>query len=616
MHQERKAAVQVIQMTRRIRFGLLVPLAMVMSLTGGIASASAAPSNDNFATPQMLSGALPVTASGNNSGATAEAGEPAIYSNAVTRSVWYRWTAPANAAAVIDQCEDGFTGSDNPPLMAVRTGSVLAAQTLISETSGRCLLRFTAVAGTTYNIQIDYHSEEGAFNLKIRPQAAPSNDNFAGATPLADTLPVNQAGTTVDSTWQAGEPASLGGSSSSRSVWYSWTSTVTGRIRMSLCDTTFVDGPLNNQVIAYTGATLAGLAEVAKLTSTDCNVDFPVIAGTNYKIAVSGDIKGEFNFVLSLKAATPPANDNFADAQAIGPGLPLKLNADNDYATVESGEPDHGDYSGTTRSLWYSWTADRTARVRLRACGEGKTFFTSVYTGASLPALTEVGDRSYASFCSIFFDAVAGTKYMIAVAGGPFTDNHGPFQLDLHQLKAPVNDSFEKAVNLGSKLPVSVPGTTVDGSDEPDEPNHSDYMSERSASVWYRWKAVSDKPVILSSCGSGNPNRISVYDTYPDTEETGLRALRMVDNDDHSCTGKSMGGRLAIAPEKGTVYMIAVSAARSEAESAFTLKINGFESKGNSNAARLKKAIAKCKKLKGKKKRSRCIKAAKKRFKK
>lgn len=595
----------------RLRLAFFVSLA-VFALAGiSASSAMAIPANDNFSGRQAISGALPITVAANNIGATAESGEPDIFSNSAEKSVWFSWTAPAAGEMVIDQCSAGFTGDENPFIgIAVRTGTTLPALVLVKETAGRCLLRFHANSGVTYNFQVDYRSSEGNFNFKLRLQAPPANDKFASATAIGPALPVTQNGTTVDSTYEAGEPASLGGSSSSRSVWYSWTASTTGRVRLGLCDLTYVDGPLNNATIVYTGSTLGTLVPIASLTSNDCVMDFPVVAGTNYKIAVSGNIAGDFNFVLTLQAAPQPTNDNFADAQAVGPGLPLSAPGNNDFATTEAGEPNHGGYSPTSRSVWFKWTAGQTGAVRLKACSRDGQFFTSVYTGTLISALTEAGAREYFAPCSNYFDAVAGTTYMIAVAGGPFNGTHGPFTLDIHQVAIPGNDGFESAVNLGSKVTASTLGTTIDSTVEENEPAHAASYGSTSGSVWFRWKAPNDNPVVLQSCSTVEPNRITVYRDDPEAVTPGISGLLLIDDDTDGCRGGTKGGRLAIAPVKGTSYYIAVSPVIADYESRFT-----FDLKGTATAKspfNLKKAIAKCLKLKGKKKQTSCIKAARK----
>ncbi len=603
-----------------LRRAILLPLTVIGLLVGS-ATASAAPANDDFASAQVIGATLPTTVPGNNIGATAEAGEPLIEGITTQKSVWYKFTAPVSTTYVLDTCNDGFTGAPayEEPLMAVHSGATLATLVNVAEVNGRCSLRFPGTAGTTYSLQVDYYEFEGNFNLSLRRLTPAPNDNFATPTTLGPALPVLANGTTVDATWEAGEPATFGGVNNSRSVWFRYTPTSTQRVRLSLCEKTQVDGPLNDRVVVYTGNTLATLVLVTELSANDCNVDLPVTAGTPYRIGISGPHPGEFTFQLELKAAPPPPNDNFANALTVGPSLPVNATGNNDFATEEAGEPnDHGDYpSGTSRSVWFSWTAGVSGRVRVKACNPEINFFTSVYTGATLATLTEVSESFDYASCSRFFDAVAGTKYRIAVAGGPFDGSYGPFSFNIHQVQFPANDAFDAAINLGSRLSVSRQGTTVDATREENEPDHGAYGSS-GGSVWYRWTAPSDDPVVLSACSSGEPNQITVYDDIPDPlpEQTGMYALRKIDFDSDSCRGDLNGGRLAIAPVRGLEYKIVISPAEEDYESPFTLTI-GNPAKPKP-AFNLKRAIAKCKKKfrgtkgKTKRKRSRCIKSARK----
>ena len=70
--------------------------------------------------------------------------------------------------------------------------------------------------------------------------------------------------------------------------------------------------------------------------------------------------------------AAAPANDNFANAQAIAPGTGNKtVNGTTAEATSEPGEPHHLSYPvGDTVSVWYSWRAgNEPERVTVEACG-------------------------------------------------------------------------------------------------------------------------------------------------------------------------------------------------------------------------------------------------------
>lgn len=220
-------------------------------------------------------------------------------------------------------------------------------------------------------------------------------------------------------------------------------------------------------------------------------------------------------------------------------------------------------------------------------------------------ALTTEGDLPpFAPHCAILLDAVAGVNYRIAVAGGPQDGKYGPFNLDIHLLNIPANDDFSKATALALKSSGSIKGTTVDTTEEDSEPSHDAGSYESgTVSVWYRWKATSRQPVILSACSNTEPVRIAVY-----TGGT-VAEIEQVAASETGCPAGSTGGKLAIAPVAGVTYRIAVAAGLRDFESAFTLSAEGpfLPPKKGSN---LKAAIRKCKKLGSKAKRANCVRKA------
>src|SRR5215213_1870619 len=64
------------------------------------------PVNDDFAAAELLAGEH-ASATGDNSTATQEAGEPS-HGYYTERSVWYAWTAPSDGAAVVDTAGSDF----------------------------------------------------------------------------------------------------------------------------------------------------------------------------------------------------------------------------------------------------------------------------------------------------------------------------------------------------------------------------------------------------------------------------------------------------------------------------------------------------------------------------
>jgi hypothetical protein len=109
-----------------------------------------------------------VAVTGSNVNATAQAGEPSEQGNGPAATIWYRWTAPADATvAVSTQGSETTDGDSLDTYLDVYTGASLDALTLVGSdddggTEGSSLLTFDATSGTTYYVQVDgYHYSEG-----------------------------------------------------------------------------------------------------------------------------------------------------------------------------------------------------------------------------------------------------------------------------------------------------------------------------------------------------------------------------------------------------------------------------------------------------------------------
>jgi len=128
----------------------------------------APPANDDFANAQVLNGASGTT-TGTTVNATRETREPVPGLNP-TRSVWYRWQAPANGTVTIDTC-GGTTAFDT--LLGVYTGTAVngLAEVVINDDGVGCTnfhskVTFTATSGTIYRIVVDgYEAANGPFTL-------------------------------------------------------------------------------------------------------------------------------------------------------------------------------------------------------------------------------------------------------------------------------------------------------------------------------------------------------------------------------------------------------------------------------------------------------------------
>jgi hypothetical protein len=264
--------------------------------------------NDEFSNAEMIeSGAF---VSGTTVLATKQAGEPDHAGNAGGHSVWYSWTPSSSGQALISTCV--FFGSFET-LLAVYTGSAVNGLTPVASNGGAAdgcgpwtnsEVAFDATAGTIYRIAVDGEGgDEGSFELRVK--AKPDNDEFANARVLGSDLPALVSGATTFATKQAGEP-NHAGNAGGHSVWYSWTPSTSGPLRISTCAHA-VDSDFNTLLAVYTGPTVGGLTAVASdddgggCKSTDGAVEFTASAGTTYRIAVDGKGGSEGNFKLMFE---------------------------------------------------------------------------------------------------------------------------------------------------------------------------------------------------------------------------------------------------------------------------------------------------------------------------
>ena len=135
-----------------------------VSLTGSVAGVT--PINDAFASSTSTSGSS-FSVAGSNVGATREAREPNHASVSGGKSVWWRWTAPANGRLVLVTA-----GSNYDTVLAVYTGDrvdrlrAVASNDDISASDPASRVSFSVKAGVTYRIAVDgYQGAAGAIQL-------------------------------------------------------------------------------------------------------------------------------------------------------------------------------------------------------------------------------------------------------------------------------------------------------------------------------------------------------------------------------------------------------------------------------------------------------------------
>jgi Pro-kumamolisin, activation domain len=221
---------------------------------------------------------------------------------------------------------------------------------------------------------------------------------------------------------------------------------------------TFRENTLNG---IYTN-TLTVPASTSPLTMT--------VVATN----VPGEI-GATN-VFYYNVIQRPANDNFANAIKV-PVASGSYVANNRFATIETGEPNHDGDVSVTNSLWWSWMPTTSTNVLIDTVGSDIDTILAVYTGDSLTSLQPVvatnGSLAQYKPAQVSFNAQAGMTYRIVVAS---VNSNSVGSLDLHITPGGQPDTVAPVVsitNLLSGLTVYSPFITIGGTASDPGPNAS-----------------------------------------------------------------------------------------------------------------------------------------------
>jgi hypothetical protein len=154
--------------------------------------------NNDFASPEVFSGAGPINDFDFNVCADSEAGEPGPFS--VDNSVWWQWTAPSVGTATISTEDNGTNITTFDTQLTVYTGNSLGSLTPVafdddSGTGLRSLTVFPVNAGTVYRIKVDgFAATNGLLNLHIqqgppRSASASRRPSSAASTARPSTEP-------------------------------------------------------------------------------------------------------------------------------------------------------------------------------------------------------------------------------------------------------------------------------------------------------------------------------------------------------------------------------------------------------------------------------------------
>jgi hypothetical protein len=532
-----------------------------------IATASAAPANDNCAapTPLVFDSQGRAQVSGSTLRATATPGgiAAACGSSANAPDVWYSFTPTCSQPLTLSTC-----GSALDTVLSVYTGACNAlsqvacnddaAAAAPCEGSRNSYLTVDLTAFNTYLIRVSgFNGATGAYTLTATLANA-RNDLAVNATVIT---PGVTDGTLCGATNDG--RSSCGQSSTSPDVWYSYTPTADGVISLGTCGANFdtvvsvhcVGNPAQpfgsefNQIACNDDATAGPCAGTHQSYLTT-----PVSRNTPYLIRVSGfnGQTGSFPLGLAFAAAPPaPANNACAAAIVVGPGTTAgtTLGATNDGSASCAAAPD------TLPDVWYSYTPTCTNDVVIDTCGSCMDTLVSVYTGAC-GARVEVAcnDDAPGGFCGfnplnsgLLFPATRNTRYLIRVAG--VGAQQGNFNLNITPTRTPANDTCAQAAEARpGPNPFDTTCATSDGA-------ASCGISNASPDVWFDYTSICNGRLSMDVCGATFDTVLSVY-----TGACG--ALTEVACNDDAGSGPCAGtlrSFVCFPARSGTAYKIRVS---------------------------------------------------------
>ncbi|MFL5898297.1 MAG: hypothetical protein ACJ76D_07525 [Solirubrobacterales bacterium] len=347
--------------------GTKVVLALMVALCAIPANAfAAAPSNDDFANAQELSGLLPILQSGSNIEAGTEPGET-VSGLEAGHSVWFEWEATSSGWFTVGVCDSDFaaiagvfTGTEVGNLTRVVNG--MAAEG--PDCRNQRQYTFHASGPTNYVIRVDGQSIPtpegppppviGSFTLAIEKTPPPPNDNFANATILAAPVTEEPGGDrfyglfTQGYNWNATtEPDEFTfGAGPASSVWYRWTAPQTGTYRLT--------GPCCGSGLNWALFVGGSFGIEHEMLAANGSAEASLVGGTEYWIDVYGQLEsgmteprmGAFDLLIS---ATLPRKDT----ETPNPFEPTPRGPDT---TAPQTTIDHSTLRAATRTakFWFS----------------------------------------------------------------------------------------------------------------------------------------------------------------------------------------------------------------------------------------------------------------------
>ena len=415
------------------------------------------PQNDDFESAFRLS-ASDSQASGTNLHATSQLGEPVIPStNPPQRSVWWKWTAPANGILNL-----GASSSAMDTTLALFAGWTLDDLILCAQNNNEnssttnSALSFEVSQGIEYSILVSGdEGSQGTFNLTINFQALseeskPGNDDFVSAKRLsghsANSVGHNRLASEEDSetflSYNQSKPIN--------SVWWYWQAPATGTTKVSLAGSEF-----DTLLKVFEGSSMSNLILVAENDDYEgestSEIDFYSEEGKTYYFSVDGFEASTGDIAISVthteQEIQGPANDSFENARTLD-GFTARDSVTNEGATGKKGEFSSPLDGATLPSVWWKWTPNRDGYITVDTKGSNFNTILEVFRMGQSGQLSSIGqnDDFFGSSSLVHLDATAQTTYFFGVAGS--NGEEGLVILNLNEVEqsgSPITDESIRA---------------------------------------------------------------------------------------------------------------------------------------------------------------------------
>ncbi|MHB8877881.1 MAG: beta strand repeat-containing protein [Myxococcaceae bacterium] len=470
----------------RLSAPVLAALASITLLAGGAASAQ--PVNDTCAGAIVIPNSGPSPQVG---AVTADvtlattAGDPTATCGIRSHGVWYQYTPTITGPHAVQTCSTAGTGTTVlDTVIAVYTSTGGCAGPFVQVTSScnddscaaQSRVTITLTAGTTYYIlawvygTVAPPAGETAIGVAVEPPPPPpANDACVGAEviPSSGTFPQSSTLTSnILSATTTGDPTAscMAATSLSRSIWYTYTPTVTGPFYVQTCaaaginDTTLPDTVLS--IYTSTSGCTGPFTEVTNgcndnSCASQSRATATLTAGTTYYVVVwkhftTAPVAPNTAVQVTVDVPPPPpANDLCSRA------IPLALDVPA-FGTVESAANDYqldagsacftgiGQTASTGPGLdvAYSFTApkagDYSFRVRNSSYNSVLYVGTSCQTGGAPTTVTDCSGASNRTSSGVNGEEVSCLPMSAGATVYAFADQHllasfSEFQLEVNE---------------------------------------------------------------------------------------------------------------------------------------------------------------------------------------